>query len=116
MLQDGAPLKFHSVGQDFFQGSHYDEYNYKWVSYKPGPVDPAVFELPQMCKDLPSSQAQQQQPPGQDQAAAEAADAGRHHHAMQAIAVLPGNHHAHSGACRHLCALQPLGHGLESTG
>lgn len=28
-LQDGTPLKFHSVGQDFFQGSHYDEYNYR---------------------------------------------------------------------------------------
>lgn len=51
--QDGTPLKLHSVGQDFFQGSHYDEYLYMWSSFKPGPVDPSVFDLPQICKDLP---------------------------------------------------------------
>jgi hypothetical protein len=73
------------VGQDFFQGSHYDEYNYQWTSYKPGPVDPSVFDLPQICKDLPDDTQQQQD------------ISGRHHHTMQAIALLPGNHHQHAG-------------------
>lgn len=96
--QDGAPLKFHSIGQDYFQGSHYDEYNYRWISYKPGPIDPSVFDLPQMCKDLPSSKQQQQQQSEKDGGEQEAGESGRQHHAMRAIAVLPGNHHTHAGA------------------
>jgi hypothetical protein len=104
-LQDGTPLKFHSVGQDFFQGSHYDEYNYKWVSYKPGPVDPSVFDLPDICKNRPSNAQQQQQQQqeeeggnGQQQGEKQLEnDSGRHHHALAAIALLPGNHQEHAG-------------------
>jgi hypothetical protein len=80
LLQDGTPIKFYSVGQDYFGGSHYDEYIYEWTSFQPGPLDPAVFAVPDICKK--QQQQQQQQ---------------RHHLSTQAIALLPGNHQDHKG-------------------
>jgi hypothetical protein len=92
--QDGCPLKFHSVGQDFFAGSHYDEYLYEWTSYKPGPVDPSVFDLPDPCK----TQRPQGQHRHQDAAGTEAVmGQERHFIALQALALLPGNHREHKG-------------------
>jgi hypothetical protein len=81
ILQDGTPIKFYSVGQDYFGGSHYDEYIYEWTSFKPGPVDPAVFAVPDICKKQQQQQQQQQ----------------RHHLSTQAIALLPGNHQDQKG-------------------
>lgn len=87
-LQDGSPIKFHSVGQDYFGGSHYDEYIYEWTSYKPGPVDPAVFGIPDICK----------KDPAQSQEVTDSSSrSGRHHKALQAVALLPGNHQQHKG-------------------
>jgi hypothetical protein len=85
-LQDGTPIKFYSVGQDFFGGSHYDEYIYEWSSFKPGPVEPSVFTVPDICGD--KQQQQQQQ---------------RHHLPMQAIAMLPGSHQEHKGEAHAAC-------------
>ncbi|KAF6265677.1 hypothetical protein COO60DRAFT_1697673 [Scenedesmus sp. NREL 46B-D3] len=73
IAEDGTPIKFYSVGQDYFGGSHYDEYIYEWTSFKPGPVDPAVFAVPDIC-------SKQQQ---------------RHRLSMQAFALLPGSHREH---------------------
>ncbi|GBF93582.1 hypothetical protein Rsub_06302 [Raphidocelis subcapitata] len=49
---DGAPVKLHSVGRDFFEHSHYDEYIYDFTAWQPGPVDPSVFKLPDLCSGL----------------------------------------------------------------
>ena len=80
------------------------QYLYKWTKFTPGPVDPAVFELPDLCKQLPSTplQPQQKQQQQDQQGASAGSDAGvgvgRHHQALQAIALLPGNHQEHAGA------------------
>lgn len=79
-LQDGTPIKFYSIGQDYFGGSHYDEYIYEWTAFKAGSVDAAVFELPDICNKQPQQQQQQ-----------------RHHLPTQAIALLPGSHQEHKG-------------------
>jgi hypothetical protein len=101
--QEGTPIKFYSVGQDYFGGSHYDEYIYEWTSFKPGPVDPAVFAVPDICNKKTQQQQQQQQQ--------------RHHISMQAVSLLPGNHQELKGKpqlqlllARELQALQNCWH------
>ncbi|KAI8474230.1 MAG: cysteine proteinase [Monoraphidium minutum] len=84
VTKEGAPLKLHSLGVDFFQGSHYDEYLYDFVSFKPAPVDASTFAPPEICKrgaDLKADVSA-----GAGDASAGARDPG----VLQAAALLPG--------------------------
>ncbi|KAF8061334.1 cfaD [Scenedesmus sp. PABB004] len=96
VAEDGTPLKFHSVGQDYFAGSHYDEYIYEFNSFKAGPVDPKAFDVPSLCK----------------KGAGGAADgADRHAAALRAVAHLPGAHAEHKDEAHY--ASWSLLHGRE---
>lgn len=83
--QAGAPLRLHSVGQDFFQGSHYDEYIYTFTSFKPGPIrDSSVFQVPDLCTKARDDGSM--------------AHVERQVVSRRAASLLPGNHAEHKGA------------------
>lgn len=48
---DGHPLFLSVMGQDWFSGSHFDQYivKFDYDSWKPGPIDPEVFATPATC-------------------------------------------------------------------
>jgi hypothetical protein len=48
----GQPLRLHQQGNDLFSGSHFDEYVADYLYLKPGPIDPAVFQAPRICKGV----------------------------------------------------------------
>lgn len=81
-MQDGTPLKFYSVGQDFFTGSHFDEYIYDFTLFKAGPVDSKLFEVPELCEDEEGVVIHNKE---------------RHHVSVQAVALLPGQHAEQKG-------------------
>lgn len=48
---DGHPLYLSVMGQDWFTGSHFDQYiaEFDYDSWKAGPIDPEVFVPPGIC-------------------------------------------------------------------
>lgn len=47
---EGLPVRFYMMGFNIMAASHFDEYLVDFTSFKPGPIDPAVFEEPTVCE------------------------------------------------------------------
>jgi hypothetical protein len=40
-------------GNDMFSGAHFDEYIADYEYVRPGPIDPGVFKVPELCAGQP---------------------------------------------------------------